>query len=89
MNLRPRRKSIRDLTSGKTLVNRAAKRLEVPALEMIQDKVYNEGLEKKYVSLVGPKVKSSTISSCAEPINSEHNEWLEPESVRVNKVAVL
>ena len=57
---------------------------------MINNKIYaTEILEKKSVFPVGPNIKFSTTFDCAEPINSEHNEWLEPESVRVNNVAVL
>ena len=49
MTLRPRRKSMRHLTGGKTLVNGAAKKLGVPTLEIINDEIYTEALEKKIV----------------------------------------
>ena len=90
MTLRSRKKSIRDLTGGKTMVNRAAKKPRVPAVGMITGKIYpKEGLEKKPVFPVGPKVKFSTTFNLAELINSKHNERLKPESVRVKNVAVL
>ena len=38
---------------------------------------------------VGPKSSCATTFYVAEPINSEHNKWLETESIRVNNVAVL
>ena len=38
---------------------------------------------------MGPKVKFLTTFKFSELINSEHNERLEPKSVRVNNVAVL
>ena len=86
-------KSIRDLIGGKTSVSRAAKKQQrVPALGRIYDKIYTtEGLEKKAVFPVRPNIKFSTTFNCVEPINSEHNELLEPENVRVKKlnVAVL
>ena len=50
---------------------------------------HNEGLEKKAVVPVGPKIRFSTTFKFAEPINSDKYEWLEPESLRVNNVAVL
>ena len=93
MSLESRRKIIRDLTSATTLVSRAAKKQQrVPAFGRIDDKIYTaEGLEKKAVFPVGPNIKFSATFNCAEPINPEHNEWLEPESVRGKKsnVAVL
>ena len=49
---------------------------------MENDKKYTEELEKKAVLPVGTKTKLSTIFNYAEPINSEHNTWLKPESVR-------
>ena len=58
---------------GKTLVSRAVKK---------------QGVEKT-VFPVGPKIRLSTTFNFAEPINSEHKEWLELESVRVNKIAVV
>ena len=57
---------------------------------MINDEIYTtEGLEKKAVFPVGPKIKLSTTFNFAEPTSSEHGERLEPESVRVNNVVVL
>ena len=40
MILRSGRKSVRDLRGGKTLVSRAAKKLEAYVLRMINDKIY-------------------------------------------------
>ena len=88
MVLRSRRKRVRYLTGGKTLVSKAIKKLERSALEMIRSgKIYTERFEKKAVFPVGPKIKLSTKFNFAELINSEHNEWLETEIVRVNNVA--
>ena len=61
----------------------------MPALEMIKGRIYTDGLEKKAVFPVGTKIKPFTTFNLAEPINSEHNEWLEPKSVRVNSVTVI
>ena len=88
MALRPRRKSIRDLKGGKTLVSRVTKKLEVPALQMINDEIYKtEALEKKAVFPVGPNIKFFHHIYCAKPISLENNECLEPETVRVNNIA--
>ena len=63
------------------------KQQRVPALGRIGDKVYTtEGLEKKAVFQVGLNIKVSTKFNCIEPINSEHIERLEPESVRVKQI---
>ena len=51
------RKSVRDLAGDKTLVSRAAKNLGVPTLEMINYKIYTDGLEKKSVLPLTPKIK--------------------------------
>ena len=74
MTLRSRRKSVRDITGGKTLVSRAAKKLIVPALGKINDKIYTEGLWKRTVFPVGLEIKLSTTFSFDEPIKSKHNE---------------
>ena len=92
MILRSRRKSKRDLTGGKTYeyVSRAAKKPGVPALGMINYKLYTtEWLENKAVFLLGPKIKFSATFNFTEPINSEHNEWLQSKSIRVKNVALL
>ena len=89
MILRSRKKSVRDLPGGKTLVSSAANKLEGPALEIINDEIYTEGLEKKVVLSVRPKSKVSITFNFSGPIISEYNEWLESESVRVNTVAAL
>ena len=59
MTLQSGRKSIRDLTGGKTLVSRAAKKQQrVSAFGRIDYTIYTtEGLEKKAVFTVGPNIK--------------------------------
>ena len=59
MALRSRRKCIRDLTGGNTLVSRAAKQQKVPALGRVDDKTYRVGWEENVLP-VGPKVKVSS-----------------------------
>ena len=81
------------LTGGKTLVSEAAKKKQrVPAFERIDDKhtrqVLRDELKKKAVFPVESNIQFFTTLSCAEPIKSEHNEWLKPDSVRVKKVNV-
>ena len=67
------------------LVSKAAKKQQrVPVFGRIDDKIYTtEGLEKKAIFPIGPNIKFCTTLNCAEPINSEYNEWLGPKSVRV------
>ena len=55
MALRSRRKRIRNLADGKTVVSRAAKKLGVPALKIVNDEICTEGLEKEVVLPVRPK----------------------------------
>ena len=70
MTLQPRRKAIRNLIDGKTVVSRAAKQQRVPALERVSDDAAcRVGLEKKAVLPVRPKIEVSTTLNCAEPIN--------------------
>ena len=88
MGLQSRRKRVRDLTGGNTLVSRVAKQQGVTALGRVKDETYRVGLERA-VFQVGPNIKLSTTFHFAEPIYSEHNELLELESVRVKTVAVF
>ena len=55
---------------------------------MMNEEINTERLEEKAFLPVRPKIKVSPFNF-AGPINSEHNEWLEPESVSTNKVAAL
>ena len=56
---------------------------------MINDKICTKGSEKKAVLPVRPNIKVFTTFNFSGPIKSEQNEWLEPENIRVSKVAVL
>ena len=86
--MRFRRKPTRYLTGGKALVSRAAKKLGASVLKMIDDQIYKEGLESCSPSKA-IEIKSSITFNFAEPRNSENNEWLGLESVKVKKVTVL
>ena len=55
MTLRSRKKSIRDLTGGNSMVSRATKKLGLPTSEIVNDKICIEGLEKKILLSVRPK----------------------------------
>ena len=55
------------------ITSRAAKKLAVSTLEMVNDEINTEGLEKKAVLPVSPKSKVYTTFNFAGPINSEHN----------------
>ena len=82
MSLRSRRKQRRDLTGGKTLSveQKIEKQLALPVLEMFSIQyTQKEGLEKAILP-VGPKKKKFTTPNFPEPINSEHNEWVEVKS---------
>ena len=57
--IRSKRKNISGQTGGKKMVSRTENKLRMPALEIINDKIYAEGLEKKTALLVGPKIKVS------------------------------
>ena len=69
MALQPRRKVIRNLIDGRTVVSRAANQQRVSALERVSDEACRVGLEKKAVLPVWPKIEVSTTLNCAEPIN--------------------
>ena len=61
-----------------------------PAFGRIDNKIYTEkDWRRNPFFSVGSKVKLSTTFHFAKPINSEHNERLEPESVREENVVVL
>ena len=88
MTLRSRRKSISDLIGGKHwTVEQQSSRECIWKGEMI--KYTQKDWRRKLFCQLGQKSNSSIIFIFAELINSELNEWLEPESVRVNEVAVL
>ena len=62
----------------------------MPAFVRIDNKIYIEkDWRRKLFILIEPKIKFAITFNFAEQINSEHNELLEPESVRVNNVVAI
>ena len=62
----------------------------MPSFERVNNEICTTGLDKTDLpEMLSIEIKAFTTFSFAGSMNSEHDEWLELESVRVNKVAVL